>query len=759
MEKSARKTNSTNLVTSTHLWKSFPTGDHFTTVLKDINLKIDKGEFVILFGPSGCGKSTFLNTLMGLEHPDKGDVNFMGMKLWELNSDDRAVIRKSNVGIIYQQQNWVKSLSVIENVSIVGSLLGMSKEEAKNLAMEKLKIVGMTHRADYKPYELSSGEQQRISLARSLMSKPSLIIADEPTGSLDVKSGQKVMKLLRGLAEEGKTVLMVTHNPEYLEFADRVLFMLDGRIRKDVVVKDQDVNEMKIKIVEDLEAFIAETEKGKVEEEGKAPNPVPYKEELPKGRDKLMQFLDCMKFVFVFTISMFLLLALFLPAYILEKLILKKSDLSSKASNLILKIFNKLEGKKKGLQASISSWDLGEISLSYLMEKKSRTLITVLGVGVGIGFITFLLSLGYGLESLVIEEVAEIEEMRQVIVNPVVGSEVVVDEENFEIISGIDGVEDTHPLVNIATTVYYGDSQTDIVAYGVNSDYLDVTRETFLRGVNFGQGEQEVVVDSNLLEVLGIEAQEIIGEKLSLEFIPVDREVDVIEQEEEDRIAEVQGIFDDRVEYKVVGVIDNGDSPVAFFPIKDAMDLGIDDYSEVLVSLKENSDMVAVRREIETLGMETTSVMDTVAQIENLFRYLRIGLAVLGTIAFVIAVLGMINTLTVSLMERTREVGLLKSIGMRSNEVRRMFITESMLIAFFGGVSGVVLGALFGFLISLIISGISMSGGGEYLAISRIPLYLIAGVVFISVVIGFLTGLYPSKRAVRMSPLDALRYE
>jgi ABC-type lipoprotein export system ATPase subunit/ABC-type lipoprotein release transport system permease subunit len=696
---------------------------------------------------------------MGLEHPDKGGVNFMGMDLWKLNSDDRAVIRKSNVGIIYQQQNWVKSISVLENVSIVGSLLGMTREEAENLAMEKLKIVGMTHRADYKPYELSSGEQQRISLARSLMSKPSLIIADEPTGSLDVKSGQKVMKLLKDLSQEGKTVLMVTHNPEYLEYADRVLFMLDGRIRKDVVIKDQDVNQMKLKIVEDLEAFISETEKGNVVQEEKAPEPVPYKEELPKGRDKILQFFDCMKFVFVFTISMFLLLILFTPAYILEKLIFKKSDISSKASNLIIKIFNKLEGKKKGVESSISSWDLGEISLSYLMEKKSRTLITVLGVGVGIGFITFLLSLGYGLESLVIEEVAEIEEMRQVNVNPVVGSEVVVDEENYEIISNIDGVHDTHPLINVATTVYYGDSQTDIVAYGVHSDYLDVTRETFLRGESFTEGNQEIVVDSNLLEVLGIEEQDIIDDNLSLEFIPVDREIDVVEVEEEKRLANIQGAYDDRVEYKVVGVIDNGDSPVIFFPIDDAIELGINDYSEVLVSLTENSDMIAVRREIETLGMETTSVMDTVAQIENLFRYLRIGLAVLGTIAFLIAVLGMINTLTVSLMERTREVGLLKSIGMRSNEVRRMFITESMLIAFFGGVSGVALGALFGFLISLIISGISMSSGGDYLAISKIPLYLIAGVIFISVVIGFLTGLYPSKRAVRMSPLDALRYE
>jgi putative ABC transport system permease protein len=119
----------------------------------------------------------------------------------------------------------------------------------------------------------------------------------------------------------------------------------------------------------------------------------------------------------------------------------------------------------------------------------------------------------------------------------------------------------------------------------------------------------------------------------------------------------------------------------------------------------------------------------------------------------------MINTLTVSLMERTREVGLLKSIGMRSEEVRKLFITESMLIAFFGGVSGILLGAIFGGIISIILSAISVTQGGEYLMVSKIPLFLIFGIVFVSVVIGYATGLYPSRRAVKMSPLDALRYE
>jgi ABC-type lipoprotein export system ATPase subunit/ABC-type lipoprotein release transport system permease subunit len=755
MERTAPQTKSDLVVTSTNLWKSFPTGDKYTTILKDINVKINKGEFVVLFGPSGCGKSTFLNTLMGLEHPDKGGINFMGMDVWKLNSDDRAVIRKSNVGIIYQQQNWIKSLSVIENVSIVGSLLGMSKEEAAQAAREKLNLVGMTHRTNYKPYELSSGEQQRISLARSLMSDPTLIVADEPTGSLDIKSGLKVMRILQDLATQGKTVLMVTHNPEYFEFADRVLFMIDGKIRKDIVIKDSDVKEMRRRVAEDLDSFINEVQAGEViPDEKQAPEPVKHSEECGNKCNKFKNFLDSAKFVTVFTFSMLLMLILFVPSYILEKLFFRKSELSTKVSDLIIKIFNKLEAKKEGVQKSISSWDIGEISLSYLMVKRSRTLITVLGVGVGIGFITFLLSIGYGLENLVVNEIAEIEQMRQVIIDPVVGGEVDIDEERYGLISNKSGVKEQYPLINVATTAYYGDSQTDLVAYGVQSEYLSVTRETFVEGVTFNSNENEIVISEDVVSLLGIDQSEILGQNLELEFIPIDRETEIVEEEED-----VAGAYDDRVQYKVTGIVVGDSTPVVYFPIEDAKDLGIEIYSEVLVVLDDSTDMAAVRREIEALGMKTSSVMDTVNQIEQFFGYLRIGLAVIGGIAFVIAILGMINTLTVSLMERTREVGLLKSIGMQSEEVKKLFITESMLISFFGGVSGLIIGTFMGLVISAIISGISVSRGGDYLIVSKLPLYLIGGVIVVSVIIGYLTGLYPSRRAVKMSPLDALRYE
>ncbi len=747
------------LVSAKGIWKSFNTGANDTTVLKNLSVDIYKGEFVILFGPSGCGKSTFLNTLVGLEHPDKGEVEFMGMKIWSLNSDDRAIIRKQNIGTVYQQQNWLKSLDVISNVALVGNLLGYSREKSTNLAAEKLERVGISLRTNYRPYELSSGEQQRISLARCLMNEPPLIVADEPTGNLDVKAGLGVLKYFKEIAENGKTVLMVSHNLESLDFADRILFMLDGKIRKDIQVKDTDINKIKKRILEDINAFIGDVEEGKevdkVDEE-KAPPPVLYKEEFNDRRKRVLKYIDLMKFNVMFVFSMFLLLFVYLPFLLFEKICFKKCTLASKVKDKIMGIFMRIENRKNPLQRSISNWDLGEISLAHLLEKRARSMITIFGVGVGVGFITFLLSIGYGLENLVINEIARIEERRQVVVMPTVNTEVVIDEDRYDLIMSVSGVNEMYPLINVATTIYYGDSQTDVVAYGVETKYLDITGANFLSGVPFNEKKKEVVLGSEVLTMLGVDEKSVLGEEIEIKFVPVGDEVKRIELEDG---IEVLGTQDYEVTYSVVGVVAESDAPIIYFPIADAKDSGIEEYSEVVLVLDEGVDMNKTRGDIETLGMRTSSIMDTVDQIQSFFTYFRLSLVVIGVVAFLISVLGMINTLTISLMERTREVGLLKSIGMRSMEINKLFITESMLIAFAGGVVGVVLGLVGGGLISLILSIVSLSQGGDYIIVTEIPFLLIFFIICISVGIGFITGLYPSRRAVRMSPLDALRYE
>lgn len=222
-----------NILAADQVFKSFEVGPQTIEVLKDINFSIQNGEFLVIFGPSGCGKSTLLHILLGLEAPTKGELLFKDKNIYLDNEDSRADIRKNYMGMVYQQPTWIKSQSVIQNVAIPLLMLGISSEEAMSKAEEKLKIVKMEDWADYFPMELSSGQQQKVSLARSLMNDPELLVADEPTGNLDTISGQELMNLLSDLHDDGKTIIMVTHDLEYLNYADRIFYMLDGRVERE----------------------------------------------------------------------------------------------------------------------------------------------------------------------------------------------------------------------------------------------------------------------------------------------------------------------------------------------------------------------------------------------------------------------------------------------------------------------------------------------------------------------------------------------
>jgi len=212
--------------------KSFKVGDQYVEVLRGINFEVLIGGFALVVGPSGCGKSTLLHTILGLEPPSSGKVFFFGKDLYHDSTEDsRSLFRKKHIGMVYQQPNWIKALNVVENISFPLTLLGVGKVEAISEAYKILDQVGMEGWANYIPTELSSGQQQRISLARALVHYPEVIIADEPTGNLDYKSGQRIMDMLSGLTkEQRKTVVMVTHDLEYIRYADTVIQMLDGQI-------------------------------------------------------------------------------------------------------------------------------------------------------------------------------------------------------------------------------------------------------------------------------------------------------------------------------------------------------------------------------------------------------------------------------------------------------------------------------------------------------------------------------------------------
>lgn len=226
------------LIDIVDLKKHFLVGDQTIEVLKGINLKVKKGDFAVLFGPSGCGKSTLLHIAIGLEKPSEGKVIFNGKNFADMETDDVVRIRKTSVGVVFQQPVWVKSLSVLENVSIPNRLKGLDREVSQKKAMEGLEKVGLADWALHHPSELSSGQQQRVALARALTTDPLLIVADEPTGNLDTVSGDELMNRLMNLnKKEGRTVLMVTHDLEYLVYANKLFHIIDGVLVEELDAK------------------------------------------------------------------------------------------------------------------------------------------------------------------------------------------------------------------------------------------------------------------------------------------------------------------------------------------------------------------------------------------------------------------------------------------------------------------------------------------------------------------------------------------
>jgi putative ABC transport system ATP-binding protein len=222
------------------LHKAFCIGGQNLEILKGLDFEINEGDFTVIFGPSGCGKSTLLHTLLGLEKPTSGEVTFRGENIYkESTEDERSEFRKQHIGMVYQQPNWIKSLSVLANVSFPLLLRGVNKVEAYQRGTEILRSIGMDKWASYNPADLSGGQQQRIAMMRALIVNPDLVIADEPTGNLDYESGVRLMEYLLKINKEAKkAIVMVTHDLEYLKYATVAIKMFDGAI-KDILTGEK----------------------------------------------------------------------------------------------------------------------------------------------------------------------------------------------------------------------------------------------------------------------------------------------------------------------------------------------------------------------------------------------------------------------------------------------------------------------------------------------------------------------------------------
>jgi len=235
-----------NIINIEHIAKIYQVGLEEVHALRDVSLRIDKNEYVAIMGPSGSGKSTLMNMLGCLDTPTAGKYEFNGISVSEMNDNELARIRNKEIGFVFQTFNLLPRSDALHNVELPLIYAGVSYSERRERAQKALVDVGLGDRIHHKPNELSGGQRQRVAIARALVTNPSIILADEPTGNLDSKTGEEIMVLFNEIHDQGNTIILVTHEEYIAEHAARIIRLKDGLVEKDEVVRERKLPSLKL---------------------------------------------------------------------------------------------------------------------------------------------------------------------------------------------------------------------------------------------------------------------------------------------------------------------------------------------------------------------------------------------------------------------------------------------------------------------------------------------------------------------------------
>lgn len=646
-------------IRAVNLKKQFIVGHNYVEALRGVDLEIKSGEFVVVYGPSGCGKTTLLSLLAGLDLPSDGKVFVHDTDLSTLSSDELAHYRRSKIGMVFQQFNLIPTLNAKENIELPLILSGVGKRAADKRAQDLLKIVNMLDRANHKPSELSGGQQQRVSIARALSCNPWILFVDEPTGNLDVETGDEVIKMLRKINSWGRTVVLVTHNPEFLTFGDRVLHMADGKI---------------VKIVEN-----------------------PHKK-TEKGEDESG-----------------------LKYYIASK-----------------------------IRSGMPFWESLRLAKNHFFSKMTRTFLTTLGVSLGVSSIVTLVSLGMGLQQITTKQLASLDTLVTINVSANENSAKPLDDTAVDRLKNISNVSLVSPSMSYPVKSTYENSTASLLLTGVNQDALGFESVVVTNGKPFAAPD-EVVISSAATKNFDIkDPPSAIGKKVDLEFYVFSADgANGLKTKKVNMAAKISGISND----DLIAAI--------YMPLSQLKILSEQTkYNAIKVKVSDRKNVAVVRNEIEAMGFSTTSVVDLIKQVDKIFYVAQIILGVIGGVALIVALISIVNIMTISLLERTHEVGTLKAIGATNKDIRRIFEYEVAFFGIAGGVTGVAGAWGFGILINYIIHLLLVSTNtGNYMNVFVTPGYFALEMVVLTLLVSMAAGWYPAKRASKLSPLEALRYE
>jgi len=390
------------------------------------------------------------------------------------------------------------------------------------------------------------------------------------------------------------------------------------------------------------------------------------------------------------------------------------------------------------------------MALSNLRYKKLRTALTVAGVVIGIGSIVFLVSLGLGLQNLVTKRVVSSDSVRTIEVTSPDANLVKLDSKAVGQISRFGNFTSVTKIYSFPAKISADAALTDSVVYGVDGDYTEVAIPQKLAG-DFPRslGPSDIVIGNSLLQPLNINAaKNAIGKQIEVSMIVPDLQ------------SSAKASKTITKQYTIRGVIESGAGTDIYVGQQVFVDAGLRSYEQVKLVAKDQSSVGGIRKQIEALGLSTTSPIDTLQQINQLFIFFNFILAGFGSIGMLIAVLGMLNTLTISLLERTQEIGLIVSLGGTETDIKKLFVSESLILSIMGGVLGLVLAFGGGKLIDFGLNSLAARQGlTERFSMFSLPFTLIAAVVAFMIVVGLAVVYVPARRAARINPITALRRE
>ncbi|WP_238858749.1 ABC transporter ATP-binding protein/permease [Clostridium sp. YIM B02569] len=633
-------------------------------VLNDINLSFNAGELVSIIGESGSGKSTLMNLIGGLDSDFSGELLVNEKDIKKLRRKELDKYRKNEVGFIFQSFNLIGHLSVLDNVTIAMTLSNVRKKERLKRAKEILRDLGLENHINKKPSQLSGGQKQRVAIARALINNPKIIIADEPTGSLDSKTTIQVLEIMKDIAKKGKLVIMVTHSERVASASSRIIKISDGEIIDDNKVIELD-NEVNIE---------------------------------------------------------------------------KQDNIRKQNQNLSL----------------ISS---AKLALVNMKEKLPRNILVSVGGSIGIMSIILMLSLGNGVKSyfnktmnnyvnpLVIEVNMPSEENEDInldvttVQKPDVNSTKPFEESDIDTLSKIENVssvERGYSIISLgANSLVYNNKTNNLM--NVSTISSNITASNVEAGTLPKAGE--VLINKALSDNLG---KDIIGQKVNLRILA--------NQKILNRDFIVSGVY----------TTTSGDLTAnmksAFLNYADLEKL----YSDNGYKLKPNVVYVnttnskytpQIKQKVNELGYSQSSQEQMASMFNQMIDILTYVLSGIAAISLIVSAIMIIVVMYISVVERTKEIGIIKAIGARAKDIRRIFVSEAFLIGFFSGAIGLI-GAY------LIMRGINLMSnklfGVSVVLIKRE--YAILGVI-VSIVISTLAGLLPANKAARLDPVESLRRE